>query len=178
MTRTCNSGNYGCTGTKNDEFDPQGYFYVVRVGAAAVGTAGDAADLRPRLGRERRHLRASRRQRSHPTEQHEPYTPTDGITRYLKTRAVTEHFCTGDVEQRRGHRTRYHHVVRPAAADRHLQPEDATPMPACERQYPAYYCRGTRDHDRHLSGVSNKTLDQTTTPTLQRQRSRRSSTSG
>ena len=31
MTRTCNTGNAGCTGTTNDEFDPQGYFYIVRV---------------------------------------------------------------------------------------------------------------------------------------------------
>ena len=38
MTRTCNSGNAGCTGTTNDEFDPQGYFYIVRVNPAAVST--------------------------------------------------------------------------------------------------------------------------------------------
>ena len=38
MTRTCSSGNDGCTRDDNDEFDPQGYFYIVRVGAAAVGT--------------------------------------------------------------------------------------------------------------------------------------------
>ena len=56
MTRTCNTGNAGCTGTTNDEFDPQGYFYIVRVGAAAVGSTGRHSDLRPRLGRERRHL--------------------------------------------------------------------------------------------------------------------------
>ena len=31
-------GNDGCTGTTNDEFDPRGHFYVVRVNAAAVGT--------------------------------------------------------------------------------------------------------------------------------------------
>src|SRR6478609_253801 len=32
------TSNPGCTGTTNDEFDPQGYFYIVRVAAAAVGT--------------------------------------------------------------------------------------------------------------------------------------------
>ena len=37
MTRTCNSGNSGCTGTTNNEFNPLGYFYIVRVAPAAVG---------------------------------------------------------------------------------------------------------------------------------------------
>ena len=53
MTRTCASGNDGCTGTTNDEFDPRGYFYIVRVTPAAVEHAGHGADLRPVLGRER-----------------------------------------------------------------------------------------------------------------------------
>ena len=37
MTRKCPGGEDGCTGTVNDEFDPLGYFYIVRVGAGAVG---------------------------------------------------------------------------------------------------------------------------------------------
>jgi Flp pilus assembly protein TadG len=38
MTRNCGpAGVYGCSGTTNGEFDPDGYFFVVRVGGAAVG---------------------------------------------------------------------------------------------------------------------------------------------
>ena len=35
--RTCASGVSGCTGKVNDEFDPLGYIYLVRVQPAAVG---------------------------------------------------------------------------------------------------------------------------------------------
>lgn len=34
--RYCRTGEDGCSGTVNTEFDPQGYFYIVRVGKAAV----------------------------------------------------------------------------------------------------------------------------------------------
>lgn len=35
-TNSCASGTDGCSGTTNSEFDANGYFFVVRVGAAAV----------------------------------------------------------------------------------------------------------------------------------------------
>ena len=61
MTRTCGSGNSGCTGTTNNEFNPLGYFYIVRVGAGRRRRAHDLADLRPGLRPGRRRVRRTDR---------------------------------------------------------------------------------------------------------------------
>ena len=46
MTRTCNgTGSAGCSGSTNTEFDPQGYFYIVRVGAGRRRQHGRRAGL-------------------------------------------------------------------------------------------------------------------------------------
>lgn len=52
-SRTCQGGEDGCTGTVNDEFDPQGYFPRGAHRRGRGGSAGDAPALRPGLRRHR-----------------------------------------------------------------------------------------------------------------------------
>ncbi len=105
MTRTCTAGNDGCTGTNNNEFDPRGYFYIVRVNAAAVNTAltvqlydpawvenGDNCEVAPTVTTSPDiPLRTNMN----------PYTPADGTARYWRTTPgppyAPNQFCTGDV---------------------------------------------------------------------------------
>ena len=97
MTRTCNTGNDGCTGTTNDEFDPRGHFYVVRVNAAAVGTPVTVQLYDPAWVETGDTCESARSddQPSIPLRNNmNPYTTTDGIT---AVRQDAETYCTGDV---------------------------------------------------------------------------------
>jgi Flp pilus assembly protein TadG len=90
-TRTCSSGVDGCTGGKNDEFNPNGYFYIVRVldpntqvsvqlyDPAWVYTPGSSTfcDQLPSI-------------KNNSMNQ---YATTDAQTRYAATNNA---FCTGD----------------------------------------------------------------------------------
>ena len=169
MTRTCNSGNAGCTGTTNDEFDPQGYFYIVRVGAAAVGTPGDAADLRPRVGRERRHLR-----RSAPTgtmkNAMNPLHDTDGLTRYLtdaRSNGSPNNFCTGDVNNGSGTHRRSRRRTTCATRPTPTTPRSPRRSPAARSSTQPYCVRG--HHARNATGTLHPAISNTTLDT-QRQR--------
>jgi Flp pilus assembly protein TadG len=101
MTRKCNtSGTSGCSGTTNDQFNPMGYFYLLRVGPAAVGTDvtiqiydpafvenGDTCEVGPNANS------------SYPwLDNMNPFTH-DGLSRYVKTPSggKPNAFCTGDV---------------------------------------------------------------------------------
>lgn len=96
MTRTCASGNSGCSGTTNLEFRPDGYYYTVKVADGAVGTpvtlqlfdpawveVGDTCTDAP-TGVSGYALR----------DDMNDFTK-DGTTRY-KTGSASD-FCTGDV---------------------------------------------------------------------------------
>ncbi len=155
MTRTCfahTPATAGCTGSTNDEFDPQGYFYIVRVGAAALGTPvtlqiydpawvenGDTCNIAPN-GTMKNNMN--------------PFTPTDGQTRYFKTPSggAPNNFCTGDTNATQGSSpgiTTSYGLRMPTDT---YNPKIATPMPACEKQYPPYVL-STAD------SISNKSLD-------------------
>ena len=180
MTRTCNTGNAGCTGTTNDEFDPQGYFYIVRVAAAAVGTAGHDPDLRPGLGRERRHLRRRRPTRHHATNNMNSYTP-DGLTRYHSTPSggSPNNFCTGDVNNGTANVsgiTTSYDLRNPT--DTYNPSKVTTPVSGCVRQYQPYYAAASGAKTGSFSGVSNTTLDSTKATPPTTTTSRRSTTSG
>lgn len=132
MTRTCGSGNSGCTGTVNDEFQPQGYFYIVRANAAAVGrtvrvqiydpswaAVGDNCDAAPTGTINNNNWN--------------DYANDDAQTRYAKN---TNNFCTGDVDNG---------TTPPIVTSFGLrQPTDtynpklATPITGCAKQYPGY----------------------------------------
>jgi Flp pilus assembly protein TadG len=161
MTRTCNTGNSGCSGTTNDEFDPQGYFYVVRVGAAAVGTPvtlqiydpawvenGDSCEKAP-TGTMKNNMN--------------PYTTTDGLTRYLLTPSggAPNSFCTGDVNNGTANVSGVTTSYGMRLPTDTYNPKLATPMTGCERQYQPYYFAASGTNTGTFSGVSNATLDST-----------------
>ena len=158
MTRTCNTGNAGCTGTTNDEFDPQGYFYIVRVAAAAVGTPvtiqiydpawvenGDTCNSAP-TGTMVNNMNS--------------YTP-DGLTRYLLTPSggSPNNFCTGDVNNGTANVsgiTTSYDLRNPTDT---YNPKVTTPVSGCVRQYQPYYAAASGAKTGSFSGVSNTTLD-------------------
>ncbi len=173
MTRTCSGGTDGCTGSTNNEFDPKGYFYIVRVEAAAVGTPvtlqvydpawvenGDNCEKGPTV---------SAKPNSIPLRNNmsAAYTPTDGITRYALT---ANGYCTGDV---------LNGGTTPITTSYGLrQPTDTyvasngAPIPGCEKQYggisqstensttPAAVSTGTLA--QFLAKTSNTSLPDTT----------------
>jgi Flp pilus assembly protein TadG len=135
MTRTCDSANSGCTSGKNDDFNPEGYFYVVRVGTAAVNQpvtlqlydpawvgTGDACENAPTVT-SGLPLRNNMN----------PYTTTDGIARYAKT---TNSFCTGDVLN--GGSTPIVTSFGLRKPTDTYQPDNGAPITTCEKQYPGF----------------------------------------
>jgi Flp pilus assembly protein TadG len=140
MTRTCGSGNDGCTGGDNDDFSPQGYFYIVRVAAQAVNQpvtlqiydpawveTGDLCNDAPTnsSGLPMR-------------DNMNPYTTTDGRTRYHATGGSESpnSFCTGDV--RNGGDTPIVTSFGLRKPTDTYQPNQGTPITTCEKQYPGF----------------------------------------
>ncbi|MGA8248460.1 MAG: pilus assembly protein TadG-related protein [Nocardioides sp.] len=159
MTRNCSFSGAGCTGSTNDEFDPQGYFYVVRVGTSAVGTPvtlqiydpawvenGDNCENAP-TGTMKNNMNN--------------YTTSDGLQRYKLTPSggSPNSFCTGDVNNGTANVdgiTTSYGMRLPTDT---YNPKVATPMTSCERQYQPYYAAASGSGNGTFSGVSNATLD-------------------
>ncbi|MBV9832102.1 MAG: hypothetical protein JOZ82_10970 [Marmoricola sp.] len=161
MTRTCGSGNDGCTSGKNDDFNPEGYFYIVRVAAAAVGQpvtiqiydpawvqTGDLCPDAPTSWSTiplRNNMNA--------------YTTTDGLTRYHQTGSSESPnaFCTGDVLN--GGTTPITTSFGLRQPTDTYQPDQGAPITTCEKQYPGYLqgAQGTGKPDKVSSGtLANK----------------------
>ena len=136
MTRKCTSAADGCSGTTNDEFDPRGYFYIVRVGAAAVNKSVtlqiydpawvDNGDTCTETG-----PKASTKPNNIPYRNNmSPYTPTDGIARYNPS---PNEYCTGDTLG--GGTTPITTSYGLRSPTDTYQPSNGAPITACERQY-------------------------------------------
>lgn len=133
MTRSCASGTSGCNGTVNAEFDPTGYFYVVRVEQAAVGQPVRLQVFDPA------HVAVGDNCESAPKEVEaattrladvmNPYTH-DGLTRYAG--GAAGNYCTGDVGS--GVITSF--AVR-GPTDTY-QPVNGPAMTDCVRQFKSY----------------------------------------
>ena len=134
MTRTCASGNTGCTGTTNTEFDPRGYFYVVRVTAAAVGQpltlqiydpawveSGDSCETSPD--------NTSNKLQDDMND----YTSADGNTRYAES---ANNYCPGDVLNGGTDPITTSYDVRNPTDT--YNPSNGTPVSGCTKQYPGY----------------------------------------
>ena len=134
MTRTCSSGNSGCTGTVNNEFNPLGYFYIVRVGPAAVGLpmtiqiydpafveVGDQCEKGP--------------SGTPVTNGMNPYVPLDAAARYTGGNASP--FCNGDVLGGGNAADIVTSYGLRLPTDTY-QPKLATPVLSCEKQYPGW----------------------------------------
>ncbi len=131
MTRNCGSGNDGCSGTKNDEFDPKGYFYVVRATQAAVGRTvrlqiydpswaevGDNCDASP--------------SGTVSSNNWNDYATSDAIARYSKSAST---YCPGDVANGSGRVTTSFGLRQPTVTQ---YPPNGAPITTCAKQYPGY----------------------------------------
>jgi Flp pilus assembly protein TadG len=132
MTRSCSSSsNDGCTGSTNDEFDPLGYFYVVRATQAAVGhtvqlqlydaawaEVGDNCDQAP--------------SGTISSNNWNDYATTDAQTRYAKSANT---YCPGDVNNGSGRITTTFGLRSPTDTQ---YPPNGIPVSGCEKQYPGY----------------------------------------
>ncbi|MEP9365603.1 flp pilus-assembly TadE/G-like family protein [Nocardioides sp. CN2-186] len=136
--RSCASGVSGCTGAVNDEFDPQGYIYLVRVKPAAVGSTITLQLYDPAFASTDDWCTSA------PTgtissDNWNPYATTDAKTRYLKSPSKTaaSAYCTGD-------NTADGSVAPTVTTFGLREPSDsqnpmaATPQPGCTKQYPGY----------------------------------------
>ena len=138
MTRTCTSSvnGAGCSGTVNNEFDPLGYFYIVRVGSAAVGQPMTIQLYDPafvEVGDKCEKVPAATS--SWPLANGmNPYIPNDAATRY--TGGNTSAFCNGDVNAGTATDMVTSYGLRMPTDT--YQPKLATPISSCERQYPGY----------------------------------------
>ena len=140
MTRTCSTGNDGCTGGNNDDFNPEGYFYIVRVAAGAVGQPVTLQIYDPAW------VETSDLCTNSPTSYSSiplranmnPYATTDGLTRYHMTGGSESpnSFCTGDVLN--GGTTPITTSFGLRSPTDTYQPDQGAPITTCEKQYPGY----------------------------------------
>lgn len=131
MNRRCSAGVDGCTGSANDDFRPEGYFFVIRVTDPArtgsvtvqlydpawIYTQVDCGALPDSL----------------PSNNMNTYATTDARTRYDDT---NNRFCTGDYAPGRsdnGVRVDTSFVLR-APVDTQ-NPLDSSPISGCTAQY-------------------------------------------
>jgi hypothetical protein len=137
--RTCASGVSGCTGSVNDEFDPLGYTYLVRVQPAAVGHLITLQLYDPAF------VATDDFCRTAPTgtidnDNWNDFATTDAKSRYKKTAAAPDSpngFCAGDqmADASAGVTTTSFGLRQPSDSQ---NPKTATPEPGCTRQYPGY----------------------------------------
>jgi hypothetical protein len=138
MTRRCDSGTSGCTGTTNDQFDPLGYFYLVRVAPAAVGKPVTLQIYDPSFVETDDTCSAAPDNTNTPTgttarNNMNPYT-TDGNTRYQQTPGA---YCTGDVLTSDTSDAPVTSFALRAPTDTY-RPVNGTPITGCVKQYPGY----------------------------------------
>ncbi|CAB4728490.1 unannotated protein [freshwater metagenome] len=148
-SRYCQGGEDGCTGTTNDEFDPRGYFYVVRVGAAAVGQPVTLQLYDPA------YVATGTRCSAAPTGtvnllNWNPFTTLDAITRYARTAtgATPNGFCSGDEPNsglRQGAETATVTSFGLRGPIDTMQPSAAPPITTCVRQYPGFLAAQVTD---------------------------------
>ena len=173
MTRTCAAGVDGCSNGKNLEFDPQGYFYLVRIGDGAVGRPVTIQLYDPAFVAQGDYCELGPGGSAVNNNDWNEYTKTDAITRYKKlTSTTTTQYCTGDVAT----------TDEPTITSFGLRaPTDlndarkAPPIASCVRQYPGYEAddlhrntlRGTHDdYERNLARVFHQWVPMCTfTPT-------------
>jgi hypothetical protein len=138
MTRTCASGNTGCTGTTNTEFDPRGYFYIVRVSTAAVGQPLTLQVYDPAWVESGDNCESSPDNSSNKLQNNmNDYTTVDGSTRYAK---AANNYCPGDVDNTAAGGTdtpivTSYDVRTPTDT---YNPSNGTPITGCTKQYPGY----------------------------------------
>ncbi|WP_028645736.1 pilus assembly protein TadG-related protein [Nocardioides sp. URHA0020] len=135
--RNCASSDVsGCTGTTNDEFDPMGYFYMVRIQPAAVNHAITLQLYDPAF------VATDDFCKTAPTgtvtsDNWNDYATSDAKSRYFKTVTSPNSFCTGDnmSDAASGATITSFGLRQPSDSQ---NPRAATPQPGCTKQYPGY----------------------------------------
>jgi Flp pilus assembly protein TadG len=141
MTRTCSSGQSNCAGSTNSDFDPTGYFYMVRIGAAAVGTDVTLQIYDPAFVQVGDSCGDGPKTTTALVDNMSPYTPQDGKARYAPGSGTA--FCNGDVLNGGNASDLVTSYVLRSPTDTY-QPKLAPAMPECERQYPGYDYNATK----------------------------------
>jgi hypothetical protein len=139
MTRKCPGGEDGCSGGTNDEFDPAGYFYIVRVAAGAVGQPVTLQIYDPSFVETGDTCERAPDSVSTPTgvairTNMNPYTTTDGTTRYAESANT---FCTGDVLTSTTGEAPVTSFALRAPTDTY-RPVNGTPVSGCTKQYKGF----------------------------------------
>ncbi len=149
MPRVCGGAESGCAGTTNDEARPEGYFMMVRVLPASVGTPLTVQLYDPAYVQTQSNCSAA------PTPTGDslatitnPWTDSvDAQRRYARhynpvvVSGQTVRYCTGDDRNsgnRRGSETATVTSFALRAPSPDLNPSTAAPIPGCTRQWPGY----------------------------------------
>lgn len=152
MTRTCSGTVDGCTGTRNNEFDPRGYFYIIRILPGAVGKTvrielydpafvevGDYCERGPSGGAVNNNA-------------WNMYTRTDGMDRYkIQGSGATNSWCTGDVMAGSVPTVTSFGLRQPTITN---DPRQAPPDRGCVKQYPGYALSSVTSNSIKGSGTN------------------------
>lgn len=142
-TRTCKGTEDGCSAGRNTEYNPLGYFYILRVGQAAVGTSVRVQLYDPA------YVSTGSRCTLAPTgtlaaNNLNPFATLDALTRYALTSSggTPNQFCSGD-DPSSGNRVGSSEIGTVTsfalrAPQDNQRPQDAPPIAGCARQYPGY----------------------------------------
>jgi len=160
MVRYCSGSESNCSSGKNNDFRPEGYFYIIRVGEGAVGKAVTVQIYDPAFVDTGQYCEES------------PGTPSsntindyvsDAKTRY-RTASTANNFCTGDsalTAKSGGTVPTVTSYGMRSPVDTFV-PTDAPPMNGCIKQYPGYasssvslnaLTKGNRRYDDELAAV-------------------------
>lgn len=195
-TRYCGGGEDNCTASKNNDFDPKGFFYLVRVGPSGVGQSVTLQVYDPayvttgsRCTNEPTNNPGSTT--APPTTWGDTWNPraTDARQRYWRTGTTwggyadtskPNGFCTGDDPNTNLYTGAEAAGVTSFALRRPvdtLVPWDGAPEPGCARQYPGYNANqvslealksSDSDYNANLAAVFHQWVDLCTfTPTQQ-----------
>lgn len=133
MTRTCAAGVDGCDNGRNTDFDPQGYFYLVRIGAGAVGRPVTIQIYDPAFVAQGDYCELGPKGSAVNNNNWNAYTRHDATSRYAKqSQSATNHFCTGDVPTSTAPTITSFGLRAPTDT---YEPRLAPPVTSCARQY-------------------------------------------
>ncbi len=166
--RKCGSGEDGCTGGVNDEFDPRGFIYLIRVAPAGVGQSVNLQIYDPA------YVETAADCSTGPTANisssangNYPYATTDASDRYKNDNVNATMFCTGDSDNS-GRRfgvevpTITSFTVRSPVDNLNPYTAPALNPTECTKQWPGYaYTGSTGPRERNLRNLgSNAALQE------------------
>jgi Flp pilus assembly protein TadG len=142
MTRSCDTGVDGCVDGRNTDFDPLGYFYLVRVAEEAEGRPIEVQIYDPAFVAQGDFCEKGPKGNAVNNNNWNAYARHDARTRYAKqSQNNTNQFCTGDVPTTSVATTTSFGLRAPTST---YEPRTAPPVSSCVRQY-----RGFEEDEVH-----------------------------